>query len=48
VCAGSDIFGLFVVLEEPIVKLTITLICIGLAAGLFTWWILAQDKKKPK
>jgi len=29
-------------------KLTIFLISIGVAAGLFTWWIKAQDKKEPK
>jgi len=29
-------------------KLTITLICIGLAAGALTWWITAQDKKNPQ
>jgi len=29
-------------------KLTITLICIGLAAAALTWWITAQDKKDPK
>jgi len=29
-------------------KLTIALICIGLAAAALTWWITAQDKKNPK
>jgi len=29
-------------------KLTIFLICIGLAAVALTWWVLAQDKKNPK